>query len=145
MLAATAALLLRVAVAAATLLAYMVSHGYAAAALLAYMETMLLLCWRTWKCCFYSAVKRAVKLIDSPSEFTNPPSTTPLVVESRYKSSFYHPLVVESRFTCFLLVSSSLLLLPCLNGRVTFQLFPPLCCWSLLGPVAVKTQLLPSR
>jgi hypothetical protein len=97
---------------------------------------LLLLCWRTWKrcccsaaacccCCCCSAVKRAVKLIESPSEFTIPPSTTPLVVESRYKSSFHHPLVVESRFTCFLLVSSSILLLPCLNGRVTFQLTNP--------------------
>jgi len=110
-----------------------------------HMDMLLLLCWRTWKRCCCSVVKRDVKLIDIPSEFTNPPSTTPLVVESRYKSSFYHPLVVESRFTCFLLVSSSLLLLPCLNGRVTFQLFPALCCWSLLVPVEVKTQLLPSR
>ncbi len=50
-------------------------------------------------------------------KITSHPSTTPLEVESRYKSSFYHdlvveslykssfyhPLVVESRFTCFLL------------------------------------------
>jgi hypothetical protein len=49
---------------------------------------------------------------------TNPPSITPLVVESRYKSFFYH--VISGRVTL------QILLLPSLSGRVTFHLFPPL-------------------
>jgi hypothetical protein len=101
-----------------------------------HMDMLLLLCWRTWKRCCCSVVKRDVKLIDSPSEFTNPPSTTPLVVESRYKSSFYHVLV-ESRFTSD--PSSRLLTAVAVADHPLL-----LSCWLLAGLLAAvkRTQTL---
>ncbi len=88
----------------------------------------------TWRCTTltvpFSPSKAYYPLLNEISnswiflrKITNPPSTTPLVVESRYKSSFYHVL----------------------SGRVTLHLFLPLYYWSLLVRVEVKTQLLSSR
>ncbi len=91
-----------------------------------------------------SITKRNVKLM--VRIIPNPPCTTSLVVESRYKSSFYH--VISGRVTL------QIFLLPSLSGRVTFHLFPPLSsfyhdlvvesrfnCFLLLPPLRIVRKI----